>query len=573
MATGQTTAHARADNATRAGVWSRRPRARRTRQRASRWRQRAATSTAAAAATTAAPGATGTKRSACRIENADPEASFDEGFTIDALSMDRETFAAAVPPERRLVVTVATGGTRVAFDVVDVYRWLRANPDGGICGPFGQVPIDQQQRDEILGRAERLLPKRQRVAQEAHFDYAWHDNGADLHYHEPPSGPYLRERVAVGDHEGVLYCLSALAPGDVHSAEEARALLVSAANASLTTIFERLVAHEHVGGLLGVAGLASLVGEIGHMRTPRLDLLVPACRALARTAAAVHDTAVAAHRLNPTPRESASGSSANDNDNNGDSGGDRDLTLTATPRGRRAGNGRDSNNNNNDRVVWRDEDEDASADPLDDTRHDHQYARAPEDIVARTARRIYRSLCLRVVQEDTDDDSSSSNDDDKDSGSSDDDDDEVRGGRRRTVTPPDAGRVPNPYCSAAVRAVYEATRVEPDLTCLATAVDVGARDLFDYMLGVATSMAPVLAVVLARHAIATGCVRSLRLVMHHRAHTLDAADLEAIAEAAAAVAPPTGDLLAAVVAVWRRRAPERPIRAPPACPRRMRFED
>ncbi|QBZ80741.1 hypothetical protein pclt_cds_143 [Pandoravirus celtis] len=534
MATGQiTTAGPRTatTDAPRSAVWRGRSRARRARQRAARWRQRAAAPTAT---TTTA----GTKRPACRIEAADPEASFDEGFTIDALSMDRDAFAAAVPAERRLVVTVATGGTRVAFDVLDVYRWLRANPDGGICGPFGQVPIDQQQRDEILARAERLLPKRQRVTQEPRFDYAWHDTGADLHYHEPPSGAYLRERVAVGDHEGVLYCLDALAPGDVQSAQEARALLVSAANASLTTIFERLVAHEHVGGLLGVAGLASLVGEIGRMYTPRLDLLVPACRALARMAAA-HDAAMAARRLESSARESGS-----DGGRTGDNGNDR------------MGDNRIDN-------------DDDSADPLDDTRHDRDACASYT--LAHTVRRIYRYVCLRVAQEDADNDSSSDDDDDDSDDSS--SDDEAGGGRRRALPPPDAGCVPNPYCSAAVRAVYEATRVEPDLSCLATAADTGARDLFDYMLGVATSLAPALTVVLARHVIAIGCVRSLRLVMHHRARTLDAADMDAIAEAAAAVGPPTGDLLGAVVAVWRRRMAECAVRAPPACPRRMRFED
>nr|UMO79038.1 hypothetical protein [Pandoravirus belohorizontensis] len=500
-----------------------RARARRARQRASRWRQRAVAVTARTAASTpaAASGAstasTGTKRPACRIEDADPDVTFDEGFTVDALSMDREAFAAVVPPERRLIVTVAAGGTRVAFDVVDVYRWLRANPDGGICGPFGQVPIDQRQRDEITARAERILPKRQRVAQEPRFDYAWHDNGADLHYHEPPSSAYLRERVAIGDHEGVLYCLDALSPGDVRSAQDARSLLVGAANANLTTVFERLIAHEQVGGLLGVSGLASLVGEIGRMRTPRLDLLVPACRALVR--------AVTVHDAQPVPRRH-----------------DRDV--------------RESHDSGDDA------DENDSADPLDDARPDRR-GRAL-DTLARTSRDIYRSLCLRVAQDDSDDDDDSS-------GSSDDDSSDDEGGR--TLPPSDAGFIPSPCCSAAVRAVYEATRVEPDLACLATAADAGTRDLLDYMLGVAPSLSSDQIVVLARHVIAAGCVRSLRLVMHHRAHALDSADMDAIAAAAAATGAPIADLMGAVVVVWRRRVAERAVRAPPTCPRRMRFED
>ncbi|AGO82122.2 hypothetical protein pdul_cds_191 [Pandoravirus dulcis] len=529
MATAQTTGGPTASRT--------RARARRARQRASRWRQRVVASTAGTASTTGtAPTAgratTGAKRPACHIEDADPDAPFDEGFTVDALSMDREAFAAAVPPERRLVVTVAAGGTRVAFDVVDVYRWLRANPDGGICGPFGQVPIDQRQRDEITARAERILPKRQRVTQEPRFDYAWHDSGADLHYHEPPSSAYLRECVAIGDHEGVLYCLDALAPGDVHPAQEARSLLVSAANANLTTIFERLVAHEHVGGLLDVAGLASLVGEIGHMRTPRLDLLVPACRALVR--------AVAVHDAQPTPRR-------HDRDVRESGGGGGDDTDAADNHGG---------------------DENDSADPLDDTRP-QRHARAL-DTLTRTARDIYRSLCLRVAQDDSDsddDDSSSSSSSDDDSSSDD------EGERGRTLPPSDAGFIPNPCCSAAVRAVYEATRVEPDLACLATAVDAGTRDLLDYMLGVAPSLSSVQIVVLARHVIAAGCVRGLRLVMHHHARALDRTDMDAIAEAAAATGAPIADLMGAVVVVWRRRVAERVVRVPPTCPRRMRFED
>lgn len=520
MATAQTTGGSTASR--------RRARARRARQRASRWRQRVSTPTASAVSTagttaTIDTATAGTKRPACHIEDADPDASFDEGFTVDALSMDREAFAAAVPPERRLIVTVAAGGARVAFDVVDVYRWLRANPDGGICGPFGQVPIDQRQRDEITARAERILPKRQRVTQEPHFDYAWHDNGADLHYHEPPSSAYLRERVAVGDHEGVLYCLDALAPGDVHSAQDARSLLVSAANANLTTVFERLIAHEHVGCLLGVSGLASLVSEIGRMRAPRLDLLVPACRALVRV--------VTVRDAQPVPRRHDRDVAESDDDD--------DDTGAADNRG---------------------VDENDSADPLDDTRPDRD-SRAM-DTLARTARDIYRSLCLRVAQDDSDDDDSSSSDDD----SSDDE-----GGR--ALPPSDAGFIPNPCCSAAVRAVYEATRVEPDLACLATAADAGTRDLLDYMLGVAPSLSSGQIVVLARHVIAAGCVRSLRLVMHHHARALDHADMDSIAEAAVAAGAPIADLMGAVVVVWRRRVAERVVRVVPTRPRRMRFED
>lgn len=517
MATAQTTGGPTASRG--------RARARRARQRASRWRQRAA------AASTASTASTGTKRPACRIEDADPDAPFDEGFTVDALSMDRDAFAAAVPPERRLIVTVAAGGTRVAFDVVDVYRWLRANPDGGICGPFGQVPIDQRQRDEITARAERILPKRQRVMQEPRFDYAWHDNGADLHYHEPPSSAYLRERVAVGDHEGVLYCLDALAPGDVRSAQDARSLLVGAANANLTTVFERLIAHEQVGGLLGVSGLASLVGEIGRMHTPRLDLLVPACRALVR--------AVAAHDAQPAPRRRH-----------------RDVTES-----------HHHHHHDDDVVDDHGAEENDSADPLDDVRPD-RHGRAL-DTLARTARDIYQSLCLRVAQDDSDDDDDSSSS----SSSSDDDSSDDEGGRGRALPPSDAGFIPSPCCSAAVRAVYEATRVEPDLACLAAAADAGTRDLLDYMLGMAPSLSSGQIVVLARHVIAAGCVRSLRLVMHHHARALDSADMDILAEAAAAAGAPIADLMGAVVAVWRRRVAERVVRAPPTCPRRMRFED
>jgi hypothetical protein len=210
--------------------------------------------------------------------------AFDEGFTVEALSMGAAEFAAAVPPERRVVAAVASTGRRVAFDVVEVYRWLRTNPTGGLCGPFGQCPLDEEQRRAIIERAERILPKRQRLRQEERFDYAWHDDGSDLHYHPPASAAYLAERVAEADHEGVAYCLEALGPGAVASADDALSLLVRAANLGQASMFGRLATSEHVGGLLSLGRLAGLMDQAVRRPLPRVDLVVPLSKAMARAA-------------------------------------------------------------------------------------------------------------------------------------------------------------------------------------------------------------------------------------------------------------------------------------------------
>jgi hypothetical protein len=483
-----------------------RSKVRRTRQYASRWRQRVTFEKRPHAASRA--------QAQRRLPKHDTEDAFDEGFTVGDLSIDRAAFAALVPPERRLIIRAPGSETRVAFDVIDIYRWLRINPDGGICGPFGQLAIGPEQRSEIIARAEALLPARQRVPQEARFDYAWHDDGADLHYHDQPSAAYLRERVAVGDHEGVLYCLGALGPGDIGSQQEARALLVEAANSALTSIFERLVAHEHIRNALGVAGLVSLIDDIAAMRTPRIDLLVPSCRTLARWASA---------RGRPSSLPSDSRSTS-DIDSRGEASG------------------------------------------------------VAAEMMTRMARRIYRHMCARALDDQGDTDDDDSDDSDDDSSSKDDDDDSdsdssTNDQDRDALSPADAGSIPPPLVSAVVRALFEATLVEPDTACLIAAMDVGARDVLDYMLGVAASLALRDTVALARHAISIGCAHSLRLIMHHCGRMLTESDMDAVARAAANVPLPTSDILSVIVAVWRRPQPAGEFARPSLVhPRRMRFE-
>ncbi|WBR14272.1 hypothetical protein pkur_cds_97 [Pandoravirus kuranda] len=518
-----------------------RHRMRRARRRAARWRQAHTVmhppSTPSEPTGDAGQPDGGRKRPACQIahdfENGGDDDNsnnldhaFDQGFTVDALSMTRDEFIAAVPPERRLIVTVSDSKVRVAFDIVEVYRWLRTNPNGGICGPFGQLPMEQHQRDAIIARAERLLPKRQRVSQEAHFDYAWHDQGDDLHYHDAPSGAYLRERVVAGDHEGVLYCLDALAPGDVDSPDEARRLLVRVANASLTTMFERMVAHEEIGGRLGVDGLLSLVDDIIDMRVPRIDILVPTCRAVAclvdRECAVPCGT-----RGRPPPFGVTSAGAAGRGDgHNGISGNDR---------------GDDDNSDDNSDSVK------SPNDGLTQTTY---------GTMARAMQRVYMAMCVRtarnpVIEEDDSDDS-------------DDEDD---------VPPIEAGCISQPSYSLAVRAVFEATNVPPGVPCLAKAIDVSARDLLDYMLGVAR-LSSRDALTLALHAIRVGCERALCLVTHHCKSVLARAEMEEVARAAAGAPPPLNHTLGVIAAVRLRALGTQAVpTATPTRPRRMRFGD
>lgn len=517
---------------------------RRARRRAARWRQthRLDHSSPTPSIEGSVPTDVGHKRLACQIaddddnndDDDDADIAFDQGFTIDALSMTRDEFMAAVPRERRLIVTAGDSKVRVAFDIVEVYRWLRTNPNGGICGPFGQLPVDQHQRDAIVARAERLLPKRQRVSQEAHFDYAWHDQGDDLHYHDAPSGAYLRERVVAGDHEGVLYCLDALAPGDIDSPDEARRLLVRVANASLTTMFERMIAHEEIGGRLGVDGLLSLVDDIIEMRAPRIDILVPTCRAVARLASRAR---IESHGVRDRPSlvgvPTANVPNQNHNDN-------------------RSNNGTDDNPNTDD------DDDDTDNYAINKSAADEPGGTAQE-AMARAIQRIYTTMCIRTARNPV-------IDDDDDSDDSDDSDDDV--------PPVEAGCISQPLYSAAVRAVFEATAVAPNVSSLVKAIDVSARDLLDYMLGVAR-LSPQDAVALALHAIDVGCERSLCLVMHHCRNVLGRAEMEQIARAAAGTPSPLGHVLGVIVAVQLRGLGARTSRrsAAPACPRRMRFAD
>ncbi|AJF98426.1 hypothetical protein TW95_gp1692 [Pandoravirus inopinatum] len=127
------------------------------RQRAARWRQRTAAPTATAATTTTTMA--GTKRPACRIEAADPRPPLTRGSRSTPCRWTARRLQQRCRPSGASWSPWATGGTRVAFDVLDVYRWLRANPDGGICGPFGQVPIDQQQRDGDPGACRAPPPQ------------------------------------------------------------------------------------------------------------------------------------------------------------------------------------------------------------------------------------------------------------------------------------------------------------------------------------------------------------------------------------------------------------------------------
>nr|UDO48102.1 hypothetical protein [Pandoravirus massiliensis] len=474
----------------------------------------------------APPGNATRKRPACEIASDDDgDAAFDQGFTIDGLSLTPEEFAAAVPPERRLIVTVNESTVRVALDIVEVYRWLRTNPDGGLCGPFGQLPVEQHQRDAIVARAERLLPKRQRVSQEARFDYAWHDQGDDLHYHDAPSGAYLRERVVAGDHEGVLYCLDALAPGDVDSADEARRLLVRVANASLTTMFERMVAHQEIGGRLGVGGLLSLVDDITDMRIPRIDILVPTCRAVARLVSrgddAFCDTHVQDRRLG-THNDAA----VHLDDNN---------TNTAA----------------HDNII-------TDGNGAFEATKDRAFA-----AMARTIRRVYTTMCMRTARNPVIDDGNDDSDDDDDSDDGEDD-----------VPPTEAGCISQPSYSTTVRAVFEATRVTPDVDCIKTAIDTSARDLLDYMLGVAC-LSSQDALALALHAVDIRCVHALCLIMHHCRSVLGQDEVGAIARAASAAPSPLDHALGVVVAVRLRDLAIRTNNSAvaPACPRRMRFAD
>ncbi|AVK76785.1 hypothetical protein pmac_cds_97 [Pandoravirus macleodensis] len=501
-------------------------RVRRARRRAARWRQahRSGHTSSTPSIDDSAPSGAGRKRPACQIADDDADAAFDQGFTIDALSMTREEFIAAVPPERRLIVTVGDPKVRVAFDIVEVYRWLRTNPNGGICGPFGQLPVEQHQRDAIVARAERLLPKRQRVSQEAHFDYAWHDQGDDLHYHDAPSGAYLRERVVAGDHEGVLYCLDALAPGDIDSPDEARRLLVRVANASLTTMFERMVAHEEIGGRLGVDGLLSLIDDIIEMHAPRIDILVPTCRAVARLAGrACTDSRGARDRPSLVGVANVNSSNQTHDDH---ASNDDDTTDNAV------------------------DDYAATKNTVDDPRG------AALEAMQRAMQRVYTTMCIRTARNPVIDDSDDSDDSDDD------------------VPPIEAGCISQPSYSAAVRAVFEATAVTPNVSSLAKAIDVSARDLLDFMLGVAR-LSPQDALALALHAVNVGCERSLCLVMHHNRDILGRAEMEQIARAAAGAPPPLGHVLGVVVAVQLRGLGARASRrsAAPACPRRMRFAD
>lgn len=441
--------------------------------------------------------------------------------------MTRDEFVAVVPPERRLIVTASDSKVRVAFDIVEVYRWLRANPNGGICGPFGQLPVEQHQRDAIVARAERLLPKRQRVSQEAHFDYAWHDQGDDLHYHDAPSGAYLRERVVAGDHEGVLYCLDALAPGDIDSPDEARRLLVRVANASLTTMFERMIAHGEIGGRLGVDGLLSLVDDIIEMRAPRIDILVPTCRALA--CLVNHGRALLRGTGDPSGPFVA-------------------ITAGVTDRGRDRGDNSDGNDNDTDNNG--DDAGSASAANVGDGS-----GQAPSEAMARAMRRVYTAMCVRTARNPVIEEEDSDDDDDDD------------------VPPTEAGCISQPAYSAVVRAVFEATGVPPDVPCLTTAISASARDLLDYMLGVA-HLSPQDALALALHAVGAGCERSLCLVMHHCRDIMTRTEMEEIARAAASAPPPLGHTLGVIVAVrlrglGRRATPS----AAPTRPRRMRFAD
>jgi hypothetical protein len=180
----------------------------------------------------------------------------DEGFTVAGLSCGAEAYEQCVPVERRIAVRVRGGGQTYGLDLLDVYTWLRANPAAGLPGPFGTCPLTARQREALVSLAEERLPVEAHLSQMGRFDHAWHDDGSDLHYHDPASLAYLIEAVAERDLEKLLYVLEEIPVGLFRDRHDVINVLSSALASEEPAVFSALVRSQQARQAMGIMALA-----------------------------------------------------------------------------------------------------------------------------------------------------------------------------------------------------------------------------------------------------------------------------------------------------------------------------
>ncbi len=106
----------------------------------------------------------GTLRESCRL--APPDRACNEYYS--ALTLSEEV----IPPDRAIGFLRGKGANErvLCQDATDLYQWFRANPSAKV--PLLECDLSDKERQQILARAEALLPPEERREQAKSYAYA-----------------------------------------------------------------------------------------------------------------------------------------------------------------------------------------------------------------------------------------------------------------------------------------------------------------------------------------------------------------------------------------------------------------
>ena len=93
----------------------------------------------------------------------------DKGFSFIHLDLTPSRSKEKIPTNRCIYAKIDS--KVICFDAIELYSWLKTNPNALLTGPFGSVILSVEQKRYIISKAETYLPCEDRIDQDSQYHW------------------------------------------------------------------------------------------------------------------------------------------------------------------------------------------------------------------------------------------------------------------------------------------------------------------------------------------------------------------------------------------------------------------